>query len=705
MDLKSKARLAGWFEPAEWTKEMDMYRSLLEQETHFPLPNDTLLHYVDGLNEREKLSIALTLEFPFAKRELRKWPDMLFVKMLRTAFQQAQRSLAMKRRVLLAIFQLLPLEGGMSRTFECMLEERDQLIAGYGYWAYYWLLYFHPFKTENQETWLFELKRLEERERSAPAAQQAPSSDAQALDVSTASPGNGKPDKKLKLLENMYKKELSARQRLEHELAQKDKLLRMKAKELHQLEEALERMRVEAERAAFRWDQEIRQREERGRRWKREQADWLEERQSFIQHTRSLNAQQVQLQRALEAQENTIREQAAEIALLDEELQDVSRQQRDADEWAAPFSQSLQHKLAELGQALASGGSSAPTRNRLRVTLDLLDALEAYQAISLACATAMPSPAAVEVDEQQLAQTAAADQLHHAGNASAADAGPARLPALYGTFARRDHGGSITLENGDSFNITESLVQQHELQHEAELLCTPVQQPGRPTYYELELLFQGDDAYSPIQQFDGYIEKGEGPLWFCVDMNDPASRFQLHHRDVDIQRPSPGDPCIFNVADGSHIARLVRLYRQSGSVTPPDGAKQRQSAQEQPELTAAARRNKDKREQPRPHNEPFLQNCVITIVGGVRKWFESVVRECGAELAHDTGDHPDRVMAQLQRSQALFLLITSTSHRATWEGIHIAKSNGIPHFVIQGSKSNLRSLLWEHRALIIASNR
>ena len=125
----------------------------------------------------------------------------------------------------------------------------------------------------------------------------------------------------------------------------------------------------------------------------------------------------------------------------------------------------------------------------------------------------------------------------------------------------------------------------------------------------------------------------------------------------------------------------------------------------QSELASAGKRGKDKSEHARAKRQPFLQNCVITIVGGVRKWFEAVVRECGAELAHDNGDHPERVVADLRRSQALFLLITSTSHRATWEGVDIAKSHGIPHFVIQGSKSNLRSLLWENRELILASNR
>jgi len=37
--------------------------------------------------------------------------------------------------------------------------------------------------------------------------------------------------------------------------------------------------------------------------------------------------------------------------------------------------------------------------------------------------------------------------------------------------------------------------------------------------------------------------------------------------------------------------------------------------------------------------------------------------------------------------------------------VELAKASGVPFFIIQGSKSNLRSMLWENRELIAQSNR
>ncbi|MEI4927282.1 hypothetical protein Q8G50_32710, partial [Klebsiella pneumoniae] len=61
------------------------------------------------------------------------------------------------------------------------------------------------------------------------------------------------------------------------------------------------------------------------------------------------------------------------------------------------------------------------------------------------------------------------------------------------------------------------------------------------------------------------------------------------------------------------------------------------------------------------------------------------------------GASPDRIHAKLRRADALFMLLTATSHEAIWSCVDIAKENNIPHFRIEGSKSNLRKLLWENR--------
>ncbi|RIX54002.1 hypothetical protein D3P08_07045 [Paenibacillus nanensis] len=711
MDIKSKARLLGMPEAAEWTKEMEAYRTVLERETNHPLPSDMLLSYMWALKEKEKLAVALSLEFPFARRELRKWPEMLFVKMLRTSVQQASKNIAIKRRLLLSILQLQPVELDPDIPIDKLLQKEEDFIAAYGFWAFYWACYFNSSKNSNRANWDKALQRLEERFRAGgqgPQQREQREQPSPLQEKAEEAGSHDKLDKKLKLLEGLYRKELASRQRMEHELAQKNKLLRMKSKELAQLEDELDRLRDHLEQTAVKAEQQENAQRDREQRWKQEQAGWLEERQSFMEHMRSLNVQQSRLEKTLESQKKELQYLEKEKALLRYELEQARKQPRTEPE---PGYSDLSHKLvshleqevAELGASVASHdgrGSPAAARDRLRKTLDLLDALDRYH--EGADPSPEPSPSQTDKPLKWPHESESGD----ASNEAVSEAGANNPASLYGTFYRRDHGGYIKLENGETFNITESLVRQHELQHEAELLCTPRHLPGRPLHYDLQLLFQGDDAYSPIRQYDGFIEMGDGPLYFCVDMNDPANRFQLHHRDVEIQKPSHGDPCTFNVAEGSHIARLTKLYRQQGSAEAEDEARSRSILLYSGEpLSLSPKRAKDKKELSKDKRKPFLQNCVITIVGGLRKWFEDVVRECGAELAHDSGDHPERIMADLRRSQALFLLITATSHRATWEGIDIAKSNGIPHFIIQGSKSNLRALLWENRDLISGSNR
>lgn len=703
--MKSKARLLGMPEAADWTKEMEAYRTILERETNHPLPNEMLLSYTGSLAEKEKLAVALTLAFPFARRDLRKWPEMLFVKMLRTSLQQAPKNIAVKRRLLLSILQLLPVDLDPDIPVQELLQNEEDYIAVSGFWTFYWTFYFNISKTSNETLWLKEMQRLEQRFKAGTHEQQKTELQPTHQEAAIEAGSNDKYDKKLKLLEDLYRKELTTRQRMEHELAQKDKLLRMKSKELTQLEDELERLRDEADQMALRTEQQEKAQREREHKWKQEQAGWLEERQSFMEHMRSLNVQQSRLERTLESQKKELQYLEKEKAQLKNELEQARKlphPETGSTDLTHKLTARLEQEVAELGQAVASRkgqDGAAVTRARLRKALDLLDALDRYQETDEWDSYDKPSQA-----------SQSAELLHErssvASNMAQSSASPDHPASLYGTFYRRDHGGYIKLENGDTFNITESLVQQHELQHEAELLCTPRLLPGKTLHYDLQLLFQGDDAYSPVRQYDGFVDMGDGPLYFCVDMNDSNNRFQIHHRDVEIQKPSHGDPCTFNVAEGSYIARLTKLYRQQqGSADTADEARPRSLMPVQAESFSPIKRGKEKKEQLKEKQSPFLHNCVITIVGGLRKWFENVVRECGAELAHDNGEHPERIMSDLRRSQALFLLITATSHRATWEGIDIAKSNGIPHFIIQGSKSNLRSLLWENRDLISRSNR
>ncbi|MDO3409481.1 hypothetical protein QWJ34_06875 [Saccharibacillus sp. CPCC 101409] len=405
---------------------------------------------------------------------------------------------------------------------------------------------------------------------------------------------------------------------------------------------------------------------------------------------------------------------------------------RSAEAAISEFAALLRRDLRETGAGLP--GEAEPgdleSRTHLRRALDLLDAVDAYaagrrllrggpEASPLAAAAAPPRREPAEgggepsepagfagggaVDDGVPAERAgseragegdmaqALDLYDHPGGASG-DAGQA------GTFYRRDHGGYIVLDGGETFNITESMVYKLQLQHEAEVWCTP-REDGQGAQYEIELLFQGDDTFSPVRQYNGYVEMDEHQTWYAVDMNDPDRRYPIHAKDLDIQRPADGAPCIFNVGEEESVARLARVYRDFSD---PESVLRRDPALK-PRTGAGAA--KAKREARKSKPEPFLEGCTVVVMGGQRKWFEDVVVESGAVYVHENGERPDLVASDLRRAQALFLLITSTSHRASWESIELAKASRIPYFIIQGSKSNLRSMLWENREAIGAANR
>jgi len=265
-----------------------------------------------------------------------------------------------------------------------------------------------------------------------------------------------------------------------------------------------------------------------------------------------------------------------------------------------------------------------------------------------------------------------------------------------GTFYRLDHGGYIKLENGAAFNIPESLVNSLVIEHEAEVECTPTRKADGSTNYMIRVLFQGDDTYAPMTQYMGYIELGEHFKYYCVDLSDPTHRFPLYEKDIEIQNPQDGDPCLFNVAHGGEHARLSKLFtRYEKEYFTKEKLKKERSIQGS---TAAV--SKEKYGQTGTEAEPFLEGCKIVIIGGLKKWFDSVVEETGAEIYHDSGETPSRIHPKLRRANALFYLLTANSHEATTSCIPIAKEHHIPHFKIEGSKSNLRKLLWDNRESI-----
>ncbi|GKU79940.1 hypothetical protein [Paenibacillus sp. L3-i20] len=712
MNMKMRARIAGLVDSAQWTKEMEAYRSILERVTKLPLPDKMLLLYVKDLDDKEKLTMALTLEFPFAKRELRKWPEMLFVKMLRMSILQANKDIVAKRRLLLSVLHTIPnLSEDNETDLTTILEEEEQQIDKDGFWAYYWTIYFHTGKDDNKELWAKETKRLSEWKLS-PHHERTTPTNATNTATATADAEENKYEKKIALLESLYAKETAHRQQLEQNIAIRNKHLRMKSEELERLSIALDRQRHEVELSETKHEKMTQIQQEREHRWKQEQDAWVSERQMFLNTIRSLNSKQNQLESTIESHSKEMYFQNKDKAVLKQAISTIKDKLNDQHELINRLTLCLYQEIEEVASAQISTNDSrfSIARARIRKALDLADALEAYQAQDL---QVNPTSQQESTDNQhrhaftEKSNDAEPSHPHiptahvHKGNTTAPPSirSNEEASSLNGTFYRRDHGGYIKLENNVTFNITESIVYQHGLQHEAELLCTPSKHHGASIHYDIQLLFQGDDTYSPIQQFDGYISLGDDQIWYCVDMNHAENRFHIHYKDIEIQKPSNGDPCTFNVMDGGHIARITKLYRLATGQN-----KGTHPAELDP---TRYKQSRDKRNSalPRQKVQPFLRGSTITIIGGLRKWFEEVVLECGAELVHENGEHPERVQSDLRRSQALFLLISSTSHRATWEGIDIAKAHGIPHFVIQGSKSNLRMLLWDNRELIQSANR
>lgn len=83
----------------------------------------------------------------------------------------------------------------------------------------------------------------------------------------------------------------------------------------------------------------------------------------------------------------------------------------------------------------------------------------------------------------------------------------------------------------------------------------------------------------------------------------------------------------------------------------------------------------------------------ITVIGGLKKWWQPVAEELRFDLAHENGKNPDRILHRLKRSTAMFVKLESTSHKATYKCFEYAKQRGIPFYILSGSKSQLRDMI------------
>jgi hypothetical protein len=664
MNLKISDMMFEQVNLLEWSQDFAQIMMLVEREdTMLELSPESVVGVFNEMNENMQRKMASFLQFPFVQRKTKKWSEIMFIKTLNSFLQQAKQDLDRKRKLVLALLHTVsPL---LKMDEAILFENEKEWTATYGFWHYYWAVYFSSGRETDPERWRAHLHAIVKQ---APTGKSFPEVALPVKELTNT--------RREVQLEEMLRKEKELRIKLEKDVSQLHKALREKEQKELRLEGRLAAQQLQMEQ----WEQERKnhaqlvQAEQQKRQ--EDQARWLANKETFQQKIRGqkqeIEALQREVDQLIEEQVRTRKITAA----MQQALQDP-------DKLIIRLSELLQIGLAHLARKLSDvaneGMDRKSVRSDIRSTLNLLDALDAY---SHPVSEALPSMKANDWPPE-IPPLSHESQSLTSGNAE---------PLIHtGTFYRREHGGYIRLDHGEVFNITESMVNKLELQHEAEVECRPKTVNGA-VRYEVELLFQGDDSCSPIRQYNGYVQLGEHHTYYCIDVNDPEHRYPLHRKDLEMQQPIDGTPCTFNVSEESEYARLSRTYKDF-----LPAAKQ-QLAKETSNLPVDPSKIQKSLSSEKPAS--FLSGCTIAIVGGQRKWFEDVVLETGAELIHENGDRPERLASTLRRANALFLLLTSTSHQATWDGVGLAKTLGIPHYVIQGSKSNLRKLLWENRQQI-----
>ncbi|MDR0267160.1 MAG: hypothetical protein LBJ26_03490 [Paenibacillus sp.] len=650
-------------------EDIHKYQSIAGREDPLPLQTPEIRGLLKEMNDKGKQEMAIHLSISFFHNHKKKFPDLLFQKEMSQMLLQAAKDKNQKRKLITAIVYEVAdlLEKEDTDSLDAFLKELEPLTNRWGLYHTYWALYFHPARETNTDLWNSQLELF----RSRLVQMSAWAVEASAVKEKLPSPSDLNTAREQKLKNKMddlvvkLKESERSKQLLRKELDQRDKLWVQQQLKLEQAELIQQQLETKWQKDKEQWQKAANTIKKHDLFWKQLQKDWEEEKNSLLEQLHNTG-------KTLNKSEKSLIQKDKELSVLKRKIYEIESRPKNSKESVKRLLSGLYENMDEINHKLKESLNKSELRAKLKRILDLMELLEKYLD-DLDSAEAPPEPLPMKMD--QITES----EQHK----------PDVEQGYNGIFYRRDHGGYISLENGEVFNITESMVYHHQLQHEAEVLCKPKLKDGT-THYDIELLFQGDDLYSPIRQFNGYVSLGAHHVWYCVDMNHSDRRYPIHHKDVEIQKPTDGAPCTFNVAENSEIARLIRLYPVNYVL--PLETKPASSGQN----TVMDASYVPKKEKP----EPFLEGYKIVIIGGQRKWFESVVIETGAELTHENGASPERVYPDLKSSQALFLLITATSHRASWGSIEVAKQNQIPYFVIQGSKSNLRKLLWDNREQI-----
>src|SRR5690606_6864809 len=319
-------------------------------------------------------------------------------------------------------------------------------------------------------------------------------------------------EKKISVLEDKVSKEISTRQQIELASVQKDKTIR----QLQQEQEKLQQQAILLKEQIAMYDMKVinleRMQQETTLRRKEDEDRWLSERASLLSQNklnlddiRKLNLQLEQLQKELDDSKRQTANWQQIAQQRQEELQSLANSKQPLEEQLSEITTHMHSKLDMYNRDLLNlmKDEHATYEQRLYYRQQMLNMLQIVESID----KFQHEQQQQNMDNKQPNKEAPIDveQLFTPDELKNVTAANKQQNQRYGTFYRRDHGGYIELENGEIFNITESLVQQLELQHEAEVLCTPTAHPGRSNHYTIELLFQGDDSYSPIETYDGFV--------------------------------------------------------------------------------------------------------------------------------------------------------------------------------------------------------
>jgi hypothetical protein len=666
--LKILSMLSGEFD----SKVMaDGFKAVLIKQMAEPFPSKQLANLLREMPSQKKKNFSSFMNLQIRPHPNKPFPDDKFLQLVRLKVKnQPEKAKFIQGMVRTVIDVYGDIEELSADDF---LSREEEITMEFGPWHYYWGLRLFPAESAEVE------KRLVELEELLPDAtsQIAETNDANVIPI------NPNQNAKEAKSNSLVSKERELRQKAEQTIAGLESKVRTLEKSNDRLNKEREGLLAEKNTR----DIQLKQTTE-ALGIERKKTQTLEHEKGEL---RSLNNKLEKSVEQLTANEQGLRKQFEEdLATLREELTTEPQASEMAEKLIASLNNEADNYYAQLRSGQVSRQEQAIIRRKINDCFGLIESLEGHFSFAalppIESVQAEPAPVTIQTESMN-SEGEFVELLED------------HLPAenkevskkYQGTFYRKDHGGYVVLENNEIFNLPESMVNAIGLEHEAGVECEPSRRADGSTQHTVKLLFQGDDAYAPMTQFMGYVELGEHFIYYCVDMNNPDNRFPIYEKDVEIQQPKNGDPCLFNVAIDGEYARLSKVYKGSAH----ENTQKDLIAAKEKSLIASTKRKNERTKQ-----EVYLEGCTIVIVGGLEKWFESVVKETGAELYHENGSNPERIHAKLRRADALFLLHTATSHEATWSCVDIAKENNVPLYKIEGSKSNLRKLLWDNREKI-----